>query len=118
MSITILIIFSVELFMVYCFSRSNEKDRVAYKVIIEFEEYNEKQECEYVFRNEGDKMAIQVYPVVYENGDVYILSRLYKEENETKMDYNYQRIIEKENIETIFYDNIYDINWEMDTVSK
>lgn len=85
-----------------------ENSRTEYKVIIC--EVAEKLENKYCFSDEDKDVSI--YPIVYENEDCYILSRIYNENGEIKLDYDYQQIVSKENQETYMISNIYEINVE------
>ena len=44
------------------------------------------------------KMNYTICPIVFENSDYYILTRLYKRDGKIEMDYEYQKIIENESI--------------------
>lgn len=85
-----------------------ENSRTEYKVIIC--EVTEKSESKYCFS--GEDKDVSIYPIVYENEDCYILSRIYNENDEIKLDYDYQQIVSKENQETYMISNIYEINVE------
>lgn len=107
MCIPVLVTLSIELFVIYFVSENNESNRVDYKVV--YEEIINNEDSRYVFKYEK-KEAIKIYPIIYENKDIYILSRLYKKGKEIKMDYEYQKVIKKENVETRRCENIYKIN--------
>ena len=47
-----------------------------------------------------------IYPIIYENNDIYILSQLYREGQINKINYNFQKVIDKKGIETIYIQNI------------
>lgn len=103
----VLVTVSIELFFVYFISAKNESSRADYKVILEDADYSKNNE--YVFWISENK-ATKIYPVVYENKNIYILSRLYNVENSVKIDYDYQKVIGKENVETQRIEDIYSIN--------
>lgn len=105
-----LICFSLELALMYGMGRYEENCRVEYKVVVEDAEI--EQSSKYVFVNKKDDSAHMLYPVVYENQDIYILTRLYKNEDEIEIDYSYQRIINKENIEVQQLNDIKYIEFE------
>ena len=67
---------------------------------------DEEKEESYCFEC-GDSSCM-VYPIVYEDKDCYIVSRLCKYGGIVKMDYKYQKIIKKENVETYNIDNVYE----------
>lgn len=53
---------------------------------------------------------VRRYIIIYENREQYILSRLYKENGKICIDKEYQKIIDKENIDVYIVDNIYNID--------
>lgn len=96
--------FSIEVIAMYRLGVYEEERRVEYKVI---EEAYQGEETQYVFEENGN--SVLYYPIVFENSEVYILSRLYKENNEVKIDYDFQVIRDKNNVESKKCMDIYDI---------
>ena len=77
-----------------------------YNVVIEETVYSD---LDYVFADQDGNTCI-IYPIIYEDKDVYIVSRIYKKDGSVEIDNGYQRIIDKDNIETYRTQNLYSIN--------
>ena len=108
--VIIVFVFAIGLVAIptYVSGSMKENSRTAYKVIIC--EAKEESQSKYCFLDE-DK-DVNIYPIVYENEECYILSRIFKEEGKVKIDYDYQQIVPKENQETYMMSDIYKINIE------
>lgn len=104
--IILILAFSVELGFVYYMGKQNEQTRTEYKVVIEETVYSDQ---DYVFADQDGNTCI-IYPIIYEDKDVYIVSRIYKKDGSVEIDNGYQRIIDKDNIETYRTQNLYSIN--------
>ena len=108
MIIPVIATIAIELLIVYIMSYRAEYDRNGSKVIIYNDVYN--REYKVAFEDDKSNKMNTVYPIVFENEDCYIVTRLYNRNGETKIDYNYQRVLEKNGQETIYIQNIYDID--------
>lgn len=91
------IVIAFELVFIYSLGFLLEKNRTSYKVVVnpdlvELEELNLENN--------------DIYPIIYENNDIYILSQLYREGQINKINYNFQKVIDKKGIETIYIQNI------------
>lgn len=85
-----------------------EKQKHDFKIImapINSEEYLDNK---YVVMNGTENPHI-INPIIFENKDIYIISRLYIDDDTIHLDRNYQKIIEKQDWETFYIDNIYNI---------
>lgn len=99
---------ALSLSSVYITAFQRESDRRNYKLIII---QNEKTaENEFTILNGYDNKTYNIYPIVYENQECYIVTRLYYENGNICMDYNYQKIIEKNGQETFYVDDVYKIS--------
>lgn len=101
---------SFELVMFFFLGTQVEQGRSGFKMIMT--KVNEDTETKYSIQSGEEDELYKVFPIVYENGDCYILTRLYKEEGEIKIDYDYQQVIGKENVETTYTNNIFAIEQE------
>lgn len=106
--IAIFVFSSLFAIFVYFFSIFNENQRTNYKIITEQVEELTNNNTDFVFQ---DNTIYQLYAVVFENEDIYIVCQLQKSENEITIDKNYQRILSKENVITYNFSNIYNIHY-------
>lgn len=93
---------------VFSVSVMTEYDRKNYKVImIQSEEETGSQfDIEYA----ADYNKYKVYPVVYENQDCYIVTRLCKQNGKIIIGYDYQKKLDKDEHETIYLEDVYQIS--------
>lgn len=91
-------------FLAYNAGVSTENMRTEFKTVL-IPSDNTQNQSEYIFNI--DKKDYEVYPVVFENQDVYILSRIYAKDGIITIDKSYQKIIKKDGTYTITYPNIY-----------
>ena len=103
----VLITFAVELLVIFYVANYAEENRCAYKLIVI--QNTEESESKFDINLNKNNRTYRIYPITYENQDCYILTRLYFEHGEIKIDYDYQRIVEKDGQETIYVNNIYEI---------
>lgn len=103
----LLVIMGLELACMYIMGMIFELNRSDYKVMMVEVDADVDEELIICYRSDSNKYVI--YPIVYENTECYIVSRLYIEEGETKIDYNYQRTIEKTDVETVYISDVYSI---------
>lgn len=108
MIFAVFITVAVEMLLMYIFGIVLENDRASYKLVLVEQETSE--DSQYIFQYQSGQMNYTICPIVFENSDYYILTRLYKREGKIEMDYEYQKIIEKTDIETFNCENIYGIN--------
>lgn len=110
-SIIITIIIIIPCLMIYSYACGNlkERQRTTYKVVEETTDSADETNYKFVFYN-GDNHLVRRYIIIYENREQYILSRLYKENGKICIDKEYQKIIDKENIDVYIVDNIYNID--------
>lgn len=85
-----------------------EYNRSNYKVIMIQSEEEAGSAYDIVYARDNNKY--KVFPVAYENQDCYIVTRLYNVNGEIKIDYSYQKILSKDEFETIYVDNVYQIS--------
>lgn len=110
MFLIVIITIAIELISAFWSARNTEYDRCGYKVIMVQSE--KATESEFFIEYGEDKNKYEIYPIAYENEDCYIVTRLCNENGKIKIDYNYQKIIEKEGQETIYVENIYNISMD------
>ncbi|MBD5096099.1 MAG: hypothetical protein HDT40_03675 [Lachnospiraceae bacterium] len=104
----IIVTVAIELIVIFIVAKQQEYNKCDYKVIVIKSEELVENEFQVIYKNNHDKY--QIFPIVYENQDCYIVTRLYNDNGKIKIDYNYQRIIEKKEQEVIYVDNVYKIN--------
>lgn len=108
MIFTVFITVALEILLMYILGITYENDRSSYKIVLYEQEADE--DSKYIFHYQSMQMNYTICPIVFENSDYYILTRLYKRDGKIEMDYEYQKIIEKTDIETFNCENIYGIN--------
>lgn len=108
--IVLVVTAAAEMMLMYFWGVQSEYDRTDYKLIMIGEESD--SESKYVFKSKNGDEKYIIYPIIFENTDCYIVTQLYKEKGEIKMDYAYQKIIEKQGVDTYRTDNIYRIDVE------
>lgn len=86
---------------------SDGNKQKSYKVIIEEIPIDdvEKVDEKYIFQDGNSKA--QIYLVLYENNEKYIISNLYWDGNKSVIEKTHQKIISKEGIETIYVEDIF-----------
>lgn len=105
--ISAVVIVAAELLLISVISYHIEYDRCAYKVIEVKSSLN--KDHKYALEYSSESPSYELYPVVFENQECYIVSKLYQEGDEIKIDYNYQKIIPKDGVETYMFSDIYGI---------
>jgi hypothetical protein len=108
MIFAIIITVALEILLMYILGVAYENGRCSYKLVLVEQEVTE--DSKYIFRYQNGKKNYIICPIVFENNDCYILTRLYKEDGKIKIEYEYQKIIEKTDVETFDFDNVYKIN--------
>lgn len=108
MIFTVFITVALEILLMYILGITYENDRSSYKIVLVEQEADE--DSKYIFHYQSRQMNYTICPIVFENSDYYILTRLYKRDGKIEMDYEYQKIIEKTDTETFNCENIYGIN--------
>lgn len=103
--LTIIVTFSVEMLFVFASAIRTEYNRNNYKVILT--RCEENVESDYIIEYGGNRY--EMYPIVYENEDCYIVTRLFNQNGKNKMDYTYQKVISKEGQEIRYFDNIFNM---------
>lgn len=106
--ITILIVISILLPCSYLYGKIEESQRTTYKIVEEPLDSTDSTDKKFIF-NSLENNSYKLSAVIYENEDHYILARLYKENGKIILDKSYQKIIDKDDIITYSYDNIYNI---------
>ena len=81
-----------EFILMYLVGRETERQRNGFKVVIEETEIGEDNEY--------------LYPVIYENQDIYILSRIYKNGNVLEIDTSFLKEIDKKGVSTYYISNL------------
>lgn len=95
-------------FLFYHDGKDYEKSRKSYKVMMK--NIVEDTDIKYQIYSIDDNKKYEIYPVAYESKEKYILCRLYYDNGKIKIDYHYQKIIDKDGQEIRYFDNIYDIS--------
>lgn len=108
MIFAVFITVAVEMLLMYIFGIVLENDRASYKLVLVEQETSE--DSQYIFQYQSGQMNYTICPIVFENSDYYILTRIYKRDGKIEIDYEYQKIIGKTDIETFNCENIYEIN--------
>lgn len=98
---------AIEILIVFLIAYYTEYNRCAYKMIMIQSEMD--SESKYVIEYGTNQNKYKMYPVTYENENCYIVTRLFNDNGKISIDYNYQKVIEKEGYETVYIQNIYDI---------
>lgn len=106
-SISLVITIALELILVFIFAYFIEYNRSNYKVIMVQTKMDE--ENEFIIEYGVDHDTYQIFPIAYETEDFYIVTRLFSDNGRIYIDYDFQRIIEKEGQETRYIQNIYNI---------
>lgn len=107
--ITFILTISIEMGLMYYAGVQTEITRTDYKVIISESQSNIINSEKYKFQLGNMINNVNLFPIIYENQNVYIVSLLYKENNKIKFNYDYQKIIKKNDIETFYMINIKDL---------
>ena len=97
----------LETIIMYSAGKTNEQNRKDFRVIIEKAEKDEETE----FKIEKEK--INIYRIIYEDNNGYIVSKIDKEVLEKNNDISKvfeQKKVKKENIETYYCEDIYDMD--------
>jgi hypothetical protein len=105
---TFLILISVMVPITYYVGIFEEHQRTNFKIIKEPITETNSGEKEYVFTSENNSYIL--YPIIYENQDIYIISRVFIDGNKICIDKSYQKVIDKQDVITYTVDNIYDIS--------
>lgn len=106
--ITFLIVISILLPCSYIYGKVEENKRTTYKIIEEPLDSTDSTDKKFIFTS-PENNSYKLSAIIYENKDIYILARLYKEDDKIILDKSYQKVIDKDDIITYTYDNIYNI---------
>lgn len=98
------LIFSIESILICYYGYREVNNRTNFK-IIEEQMVLTKENSQYCFDSKKLNSKVVYYPIIFENDDVYIVTRLEKNDNGIFLNYHYQMIIEKEKVETIYYED-------------
>ncbi len=106
----LIIIFTaaVEIAIAYISARGAESKRVDYKVLLE--PINIETESLYNIECVDYNNAYKMFPIIYEDRECYIVTRLYNDKDGVRIDYDYQKVIEKDGQEVIHIRNVYEVN--------
>lgn len=107
MLLTTAVVIAIESMIVFFAAYLIECNRCAYKLIMVQRETD--AENEYIIKYGMDHNEYEMYPVAYEDEHCYIITRLFNDNGKICIDYNYQKIIEKEGQETRYIQNVYNI---------
>lgn len=103
----LLLIICIEGVVFFLIGMDVGNEKVDYKLIVETLDNVNIVEDKYIFNlNSKD---VRVYPILYEDKDNFIISYLCSDENGIYIESTYQKVIAKENIETIYCENIFEI---------
>lgn len=105
-----ILIIIVEGMITFFIGTHDGHDKKDYKVIIEniSLEDESKINSKYVFSSDDSK--IKIYPILYENNEIYVISILCKNTDKITIETTWQKVISKEDVVTIYYKNIYSLN--------
>lgn len=101
----IFIFLSVEGLATYYMGVSSANNKKDYKAIVEEVESVDYIDNKYKFR--WNNKEVVIYPILYENEEQFLVSKLYNIENEIYVENNCQKVISKQGIETIYFENIF-----------
>lgn len=93
--------------VIFFIGENDGHNQKGYKVIVE----NVAEEAideKYIF-SDGDNNRMRIYPVLYENYEIYIISYLCHNEDEIYIESVHQKIISKVEIETVYVEDIYTV---------
>lgn len=102
--LSLIITIALELIFVFLFAAHTEYSKSGYKVIMVQSEKTMENKYDIKYGEKNNKY--EMYPITYENEDCYIVARLYREDGEIMLDYDFQRVLEKEGQEIIYIENI------------
>lgn len=111
--IELLLIIAIEGIVFFLIGMDAGYEKRDYKLIVETLENVEAVEDKYIF--ELDSKDVRIYPILYEDKENFIISYLCSNENGIYIESMHQMMIAKENVETIYCENIFEIG---KTVSK
>lgn len=94
----------IEFIFMYVMGILAERQRNEFKFVVEEAETVEGDE--YVFIDQNKGASYYLYPIVYENQDVYILSQIGKKEEDLIINYDFLKEIDKEDVSTYYIDNL------------
>lgn len=104
----LLVICIMQFIFLYIVGIVVERQRNEFKYVVE--EVETVEGDEYLFTDQKKGVSYHLYPIVYENQDVYILSQIGKKEDGISVNYEFLRIIDKEEITTYYIDYFKIIN--------
>lgn len=87
----------------YTMGSQIERQRSAFRFVKEKTEIIDGEK--YMFTDQATGDSYYLYPIIYENQDVYIVSQISKDEEMT-IDYDFLKVIDKENVSTYYIDNL------------
>ena len=105
--IELLLIISIEGVVFFLIGMDTGYEKRDYKLIVETLENVETVDDKYIF--ELDSKDVRIYPILHEDKENFIISYLCCDENGIYIELIHQKVIAKENIETIYCENIFEI---------
>lgn len=100
----LIIICILEFGLMYGVGVFTERYRSEFKVVVE--EAETVVEDEYIFTNQETGESYYLYPIIYENEDVYILSQAAENEEGFSVNCDYQKVVDKKDVSTYYVDTL------------
>lgn len=101
---TLLITCIVEFVFMYMIGVLTERQRSEFKFVVE--ETENVVRDKYLFVDEKNGGSYYLYPIIFENQDVYILSRICRNGDCLTIDYDFLKVIDKEGVSTYYVDKL------------
>lgn len=102
--VILLITCIIEFIFMYVMGVLAERQRNEFKFVVEKVETVEGDE--FLFTSSENEASYYVYPIIYENQDVYILSQIGKSGEGVRINYDFLKVIDKENVSTYYANNL------------
>ena len=100
----LIIICILEFGLMYGVGVFTERHRSEFKFVVK--EVETVVEDEYIFTNQKTGVSYYLYPIIYENQDVYIVSQVTENEDGVFIDCDFQKVIDKKEMITYHFDNL------------
>ena len=90
------------------YTQGGEKQN--YKIVVEQASDAIGMDEKYIFNHKNSEVV--VYPILYENNEIYLISKLYKDSKGNQIEFETQKVISKKEVETEYVSNIYEFGQE------
>lgn len=109
--VTLILIMTIDAAAMYTTEGKKEKQRCQFDVITETAAAT--HQTKFRFENKENGQAFLLFPIIAENDNQYIVSRIYRSDvGEIHIDRNYYRIINKDDVAVYRVSDIYNENYE------